>query len=616
MLRYLTLFGCIALVATMLASQGHAAEPGAENMTELDCVIEPYEVIEVSSAAEGVIERIHVERNDFVTRGQILAELESDVEKASLAFAQFNASLNSEIGLRRASLQFDQRNQSRVEALYTKRVIPLHQKEEVETDATKSHWLLKKAQDDKRLAALELARANAVVKRKTVRSPITGVVVARHKSTGEYIEDQPVVTVAQLDPLRVEVIAPVDLFGRIHSGMRAEIVPELATTGPFEAKVMSVDRVIDGASGTFDVRLELPNPDYAIPSGLKCRLAFADVPATPEFNGIDVAPPPVDASGPVAQPKKPVRPPAPQAQRLTETNKAQPAKSQDNIVAQITQAIAKRARNKTSNASDGSIKNAPDISAVISDPLRERNTLPVVSVKAREETPHAKPPRAAKTVRSVVAAPAKLPATTPAVEVSKLETAPPRQTVANATSISSKTDKASLACSVIGPLETRTDVDRLRSALNDLAVQISAIKKMTPVTHSYILASRPLANTVEKKAVTNLIAQHGIKDTALLRKGAHRGRYSFGVYSKHRIARAKYAELSKLGFDLELIPRVRQRSRTWLQVRPLNQSVSQANLIGAGKGVDNGLTIEATACSSPAENANRSAPQIAASTAR
>lgn len=262
------------LLPTFAATAICAQVAGAVEIPALDCVIEPFEVAEVSSAAEGVIETIYVERNDLVEEGQVLAELESDVEKASLAFAHLNASLDTEIKLRRASFDFDQRNRDRINELYAKKAIPLHHKDEADTDEAKSRWLLMKARDDQRLAALELARATAVVKRKTVRSPIAGVVVARHKSAGEYIEDQAIMTVAQLHPLKVEVIAPVELFGSIESGMSAEIFPELASSGNHTAKVISVDRVIDGASGTFDVHLELPNPDYRIPSGLKCQIEF------------------------------------------------------------------------------------------------------------------------------------------------------------------------------------------------------------------------------------------------------------------------------------------------------------------------------------------------------
>jgi multidrug efflux pump subunit AcrA (membrane-fusion protein) len=38
--------------------------------------------------------------------------------------------------------------------------------------------------------------------------------------------------------------------------------------------VIVVDPVVDAASGTFGVRLELPNPEHAIPAGLKCRVRF------------------------------------------------------------------------------------------------------------------------------------------------------------------------------------------------------------------------------------------------------------------------------------------------------------------------------------------------------
>jgi len=42
----------------------------------------------------------------------------------------------------------------------------------------------------------------------------------------------------------------------------------------YGAKVTVVDRVVDAASGTFGVRLELPNPNYRLPAGLKCKVPF------------------------------------------------------------------------------------------------------------------------------------------------------------------------------------------------------------------------------------------------------------------------------------------------------------------------------------------------------
>ncbi len=79
---------------------------------------------------------------------------------------------------------------------------------------------------------------------------------------------------AQIDPLRVEVIVPAQIFGRIFPGMPATIVPELPEYGAQIATVTIVDKVIDAASSTFGVRLELPNAEQQMPSGLRCLVRF------------------------------------------------------------------------------------------------------------------------------------------------------------------------------------------------------------------------------------------------------------------------------------------------------------------------------------------------------
>jgi membrane fusion protein, multidrug efflux system len=72
----------------------------------------------------------------------------------------------------------------------------------------------------------------------------------------------------------VEVVVPVEMFGKIKEGMTADVVPEFQGFETYRATVTIVDRMIDAASGTFGVRLELPNKENALPSGLKCRVAF------------------------------------------------------------------------------------------------------------------------------------------------------------------------------------------------------------------------------------------------------------------------------------------------------------------------------------------------------
>jgi preprotein translocase subunit SecA len=84
----------------------------------------------------------------------------------------------------------------------------------------------------------------------------------------------PIMRLAQLDPLRVEVFVPVARLGEIAVGKKAEVMPQAPVNGTYIARVTIVDRVADAASGTFGVRLELPNRDYRLPAGMKCKVRF------------------------------------------------------------------------------------------------------------------------------------------------------------------------------------------------------------------------------------------------------------------------------------------------------------------------------------------------------
>ncbi len=114
---------------------------------------------------------------------------------------------------------------------------------------------------------------------RTIRAPFDGIVVDRHVSVGERIEDKPLFRIVKTDPLRVEIVAPSTMFGTVQMGTIVNVMPELPNAPALPAEVVLVDSVVDGASNTFRVRATLPNPDGALPSGLRCRAELTDVPA-------------------------------------------------------------------------------------------------------------------------------------------------------------------------------------------------------------------------------------------------------------------------------------------------------------------------------------------------
>ena len=59
--------------------------------------------------------------------------------------------------------------------------------------------------------------------------------------------------------------------------MKAKMLPEKPIGNQYSAEVVIVDRIIYAASGTFGIRLELPNKKYALPAGLRCQVGFPDI---------------------------------------------------------------------------------------------------------------------------------------------------------------------------------------------------------------------------------------------------------------------------------------------------------------------------------------------------
>jgi RND family efflux transporter MFP subunit len=254
---------CLALV--MRVPWAHSAE--------LDCLIEPYMTVKVSSAVPGLLETVTVDRGDVVKKGQTLATLESSAEKAAMDVLRARATMESAIKTGQARLELSTRSLSRNEGMFQKALIAAEKMDEIETTRRLAELTLLAATDNRRLAELELRRATAELTRRTLTSPINGVVLERLLAPGEFARDeQPVLKMVQLDPLRVEVFAPVALLGSITVGQQADVVLQAPVNGTYSARVTVVDRVVDAASGLFGVRLDLPNRDNRVPAGLKCKI--------------------------------------------------------------------------------------------------------------------------------------------------------------------------------------------------------------------------------------------------------------------------------------------------------------------------------------------------------
>ena len=268
---------CLLVAVPLILAQAQPAV-AAEPDPKFACLIEPKMVLKIGTSVPALITEVLVDRGAFVKKGDVIARLDSGVETATVALAKARAENDSTIQSAQAKLNFQARKAARATELRRNDNIAASTADEATTGAKVAEAELREAEINMQLSKLELARSAEMLKQRTIRSPIDGVITERNLGPGEYAYDQShLVTIAQIDPLNVEVFVPASEFGRLHPGMTAEVYPEEPIGSKYDATVTVVDRVFDAASATIGVRLELPNPKLALPAGLKCRVRFLGV---------------------------------------------------------------------------------------------------------------------------------------------------------------------------------------------------------------------------------------------------------------------------------------------------------------------------------------------------
>jgi len=266
----------------------------------LGCVIEPMQTAEVSASAAGVLESVMVDRGAVVRRGQVLAVLQSEVERASVEAARERAASASEVAALGAARDLARTRLKRMHALTE---LEFGARLELETAAAEfeiADHRLHQAREAFAVAQREYDLARRQLEQRQIRSPIDGVVADRLLHPGERVDGRPILRLMALDRLRVEVVVPASRFGRIREGMHAIVRPELPDGRDVSGHVVQVDRFVDAASGTFRARLALPNRDGGVPAGVRCQVVFDDT-GVPAVRPAALAPP-------VGAPREPARP--------------------------------------------------------------------------------------------------------------------------------------------------------------------------------------------------------------------------------------------------------------------------------------------------------------------
>lgn len=210
----------------------------------------PFKQVSVSSPIQDIIMEVAVEEGDLVKEGQVLVKLAS--EKEQLDVQQYQKLIERR--------EFEAKG---AETLFKEKM------------ASKETMLEK--QTELELARLQSRLALAKLNEKTIKAPLSGIVVKKYKESGEAVDRvEKLLDLVDIDKVYIQVYLDPKLMALVKVDGQVPIrFPVLDPTASHAGKVSFVDPRIDAASGLFRVKLLLDNADHQIKAGMRAQADFS-----------------------------------------------------------------------------------------------------------------------------------------------------------------------------------------------------------------------------------------------------------------------------------------------------------------------------------------------------
>jgi membrane fusion protein, multidrug efflux system len=198
--------------------------------------------VTVSTDEPGIVQKINFESGQTVKQGDLLVQLEVSQEQAQLRSAEAQMRLSGANLLRQQNLL-----KSRVSS-------------QADYDSVQ-------AQYDQAVARVE--EVKALINKKTIRAPFSGVLGIRAVNLGQYLQSGAQVAPLQsLDPIYVNFWLPQQNLGQIAAGQAVRVEADGLPNVTFDGKINAVDAVVDEATRNVRVQATLSNPNGLLRPGM------------------------------------------------------------------------------------------------------------------------------------------------------------------------------------------------------------------------------------------------------------------------------------------------------------------------------------------------------------
>lgn len=202
--------------------------------------------VQVANEIAGVVESLEFESGQRVEAGDVLLRIEAETDEAALETREAEARL--------ALQQFQ-----RFSDLIKQNAVSQSEFDE--------------ARANSEAAEARVHEQRALLNKKTIRAPFSGVLGLRQVDLGEYIGvGTPIVGINMLDPIQADFTISERELRRVSVGDRVEVSVAAFPDRGFVGEILAIDSSVLPESRTVRVRARLPNPDMQLRPGM-----FADV---------------------------------------------------------------------------------------------------------------------------------------------------------------------------------------------------------------------------------------------------------------------------------------------------------------------------------------------------
>lgn len=244
------------------------APANIQNSITATGTIEPVTSVTVGTQVSGIVNKLYVDYNSVVKKGQVIAELDKTNLISELKTAQAN------LTSAQSTLNYQAENFKRYATLYKKGLVSADDYENAQLTYKQAKEQVASAQETLRKAQTNLGYA-------TITSPIDGIVLSKSVEEGQTVAasfSTPELFTIAKDLTNMQVVADIDEadIGDVADGERVTFTVDAYPDDQFEGVVKQVRQEATTTNNvvTYEVVISAPNRDLKLKPGLTANVTI------------------------------------------------------------------------------------------------------------------------------------------------------------------------------------------------------------------------------------------------------------------------------------------------------------------------------------------------------